>query len=58
MQFHKVLDNVELIMYMRFLKTLMTGCGDMDKIHKSAPQIDFFVKNRALSLPYPYGTLT
>ena len=66
--FHSVLDNVELIMYMQFQKLLMTGSRDMDKKHQKYPQNgffppfltpqDFFFKNRALSLLYPYGALT
>ena len=45
----------------------MTGCRDMDKKHQNAPTMvvfpicdppGFFFKNRALSLLYPYGTLT
>ena len=62
-----MLDNVELIMYMKFQKLLMTGCRDMDKKIKITPKMGFFpylwppkifFKNRALSLLYPYGTLT
>ena len=62
-----MLDNVELIMYMKFQKLLMTGCRDMDKKHQNYPQNggfpqfvtpqDFF-KNRALPFLYPYGSLT
>ena len=46
----------------------MTECRDMDKNIKNAPKMgvspicdhpkDFFFKNRALSLLYPYGALT
>ena len=62
-----MLDNVELIMYMKFQKLLMTGCRDMDKKHKNTLKIGvspicdslrFFFKNQALSLFYPYGALT
>ena len=62
-----MLDNVELIMYMKFQKDLMTGCRDMDKKHQKYPQngifplfetLTFFFKNRALSLLHPYGILT
>ena len=55
-------------MYMKFQKILMTGCRDMDKKHQKCPKNggfppfvtpqDFFFKNRALSLLYPYGALT
>ena len=34
-----MLDNVELIMYMKFQKLLMTGCRDIDKKHQKYPQI-------------------
>ena len=37
-----MLDNVELIMYMKFQKILMTGCRDLDKKHKKCPQNGFF----------------
>ena len=61
-----MLDSVELIMYMKFQKILMTGCRDMDKKHQKCPKNGFspfvipkfFFKNRALSLLYPYGVLT
>ena len=62
-----MLDNVELIMYMKFQKILMTGCRDMNKKHQKYPKNVFFphlwpprflFKNRALSLSYPYGALT
>ena len=63
-----MLDNVELIMYMKFQKLLMTGCRDMDKKPQKMPQKwffspfvtpqDFFFKNRALPRLYPYGALT
>ena len=63
-----MLDNVELIMYMKFQKLLMTGCRDMDKKHQKYPQNggfppfvtpqEFFFKNRAPSLLYPYVALT
>ena len=53
---------------MKFQKLLMTGCRDMDKKHQKYPKNggfppfatpqDFFFKNRALSLLYPYGALT
>ena len=62
-----MLDNVKLIMYVKFQKILMNGCRDMDKKHQKYPKnggfppfvtpLDFF-KNRALSLLYPYGALT
>ena len=61
-----MLDNVTLIMYMKYQKILITGCRDMDKKHKKLPKNrrfppfvtykDFFFKNQ--SLLYPYGTLT
>ena len=62
-----MLDNVELITYMKFQKLLMTGCRDMDKKHQKCPQNGFFphlwppiffFKNQALSLLYHYGALT
>ena len=64
--FRWMLDNVKLIMYMKFQKILMTGCRDMDKKHQKCPKNVFspfvtpqyfFFKNRALSLLYPYGAL-
>ena len=33
-----MLDNVELIMYMKFQKLLMTGCRDIDKKHQKYPK--------------------
>ena len=36
--FRQKLDNVELIMYMKFQKILMTGCRDMDKKHQKCPK--------------------
>ena len=36
-----MLDNVELIIYMKFPKLLMTGCKDMDKNIKHTPKWDF-----------------
>ena len=51
-----MLDNVELIIYMKFQKLLMTGCRDMNKKHQKSPKI--FFKNRVLSLLHPYGALT
>ena len=62
-----MLDNVELIIYMKFQKLLMTGCRDMDKKQQKCPKnkgLPLFVtpkifsKNRALTLLYPYGALT
>ena len=56
-----MLDNVELIMYMKFQKILMTRCRDMDKKHQKCPICDpqrFFFKNQTLSLLYPYGAIT
>ena len=61
-----MLDNVELIMYIKFQKLLMTGSIDMDKNIKNAPKMFFpqfvtpetFFQNLALSLLYPYGALT
>ena len=32
--FRQMLDNVELIMYMKFQKLLMTGSRDIDKKHQ------------------------
>ena len=66
-RFHLVLDNVKLIMYMKFQKLLMTGLS-MDQKHQKClknggfppfvnPKI-FFFKNPALSLLYLYGVLT
>ena len=52
---------------MKFQKLLMTGCRDMDKKHQKYPKNggfspfvtpQYFFKNRALSLLYPYGALT
>ena len=49
-----MLDNLELIMYMKFQKFSMTGCRDMDKKYKNAPKMgvspicdpqDFFQKS-------------
>ena len=41
--FLKVLDNVELITYMKFQKILITGCIDMGKnCIKNAPKMFFF----------------
>ena len=37
--FHELLDNVELITYMKFKEILITGCRDMDKNSKNAPQM-------------------
>ena len=55
-------------MYVKFKKHLMTGCRDMDKKPQKLPKNgdfppfvtpqDFFFKNLALSLLYPYGALT
>ena len=62
-----MLDNVDLIMYMKFQKILMTRCRDMDKKLKkyqktgSSPIFEpqrFFFKIRALSFLYPYGAVT
>ena len=56
-----MLDNVELIMYMKFQRLLITGCRDMDKNIKNAWKMGIFplfCKNRALSLLYPYSALT
>ena len=33
-----MLNNVELNMYMKFWKLLMTGCRDMDKKHQKYPK--------------------
>ena len=38
MRFSLMLDNFELIMYMKFQKLLITGCSDMDKKHQKYPQ--------------------
>ena len=60
--FHQVLDNAELMMYMKFQRNLMIGCRDMGKKHKKCPQNrvfhhlrppKIFFKNRALSIFYP-----
>ena len=62
-----MLDNVELIMYMKFQKILMTGCRDMDEKHQKCPNMGFFphllphkifFNNQALSFLYPYDALT
>ena len=54
-------------MYVKFQKSLMTGCRDMDKKHQKCPQNGWFspfvtqqvfFQNRALSLLYLYGILT
>ena len=37
--FCEMLGNVELIMYMKFQKNLMTGGRDMDKIIKNTPKM-------------------
>ena len=37
-----MLDNVELVMYVKFQKLLMTGCRDMDKKPQKCPQNGFF----------------
>ena len=37
-----MLDNVELIMYMKFQKILMTRCRDMDKKHQKCPKNGVF----------------
>ena len=42
-----MLDNVEVIMYMKFQNFSMTGCRDMGKVHQKCPQ------NGALP---PFGT--
>ena len=34
--FREVLDNVDLILYMKFQKIVMTGCKDMDKKIKNS----------------------
>ena len=61
-----MLDNVELIMYMKFKKILIAGCRDIDQNHQKfqnkggvsplCDPKDFFL-NQALSLLYPYGAL-
>ena len=62
-----MLDNVELIMYMKFKKFVMTRCRDMDKKHRKYPKNGFFphlwspkifFQKQALSLLYPYGAIT
>ena len=59
--FHWVLHNVELVMYTKFQKILMTGSRDMLKMLKIfffqfvTPNILF--KNRALQILEPYCTL-
>ena len=37
-----MLDNVELLMHIKFQKLLMTGCRDMDKKHQKYPQCGDF----------------
>ena len=52
-----MLDNVELTMYMKFQKLLMTGCRDMDKKHQKCPHHfppsvtpqDFFQKSGSVT---------
>ena len=39
--FAEVLDNVELITYMKFQNILRPGCRDMDKNIKNAPKMGF-----------------
>ena len=62
-----MLDNVELIMHMKFQNILTTGCSDMNKKPQKCPQNqgfplfvtpNIFFKNRALSILYTYGALT
>ena len=62
-----MLDNVELIMYVKFQKLLMTGCRDIDKKDQKCPRNGFFphlpppryfFKNLALSLLYPHSDPT
>ena len=36
-----MLDNVELVMYMKFQKISMTGCRDMDKKYQNALKMGF-----------------
>ena len=56
-----MLDDVKLIIYMKFQKFLMTGSRDSDRNIKNTPEMVFppFVtpKDRALPLLYPYGAL-
>ena len=37
-----MLDNVELITYMKFQKLLMTGCRDIDQKHQKYPKNGVF----------------
>ena len=39
--FHKVVDNAELITYMKFPNSSMIGCKDMDKNCKYNPKMEF-----------------
>ena len=52
--FRYELDNVELVMYVKFQKHLMTGCRDMDKKPQKLPKNGVFP---SVTL-YPYGALT
>ena len=36
-----MLDNVEIIMYIKFQKLLMTGCRDMEKNIQNTPKMGF-----------------
>ena len=38
-----MLDNVDLLMSMKFQKVLMTGCRDMDKKHQKCPENEDFL---------------
>ena len=56
-----MLDNVELITYMKFQKLLMTGWRDMDKKNQKYPQnggFPQFMTPQDFLLLYPYGALT
>ena len=57
-----MLDNVELTMFMKFQKILMTGTEIWTKTSKMPLTWVFsskiFFKNQALLLLYPYGVLT
>ena len=65
--FCAVLDNNELIMFIKCQKILMTGYRGMDKPQQKSPKMEvfpifvipkFFFKNWTLSLLYPYGAST
>ena len=44
-----VLDNVELIMYMKFHKILITGCRDISKRYQKCPKKGVFQKSGSVT---------